>query len=311
MRLPSCCRQLGMPFYRAAHAGQGEAARRRRVARGFHRRTGCALCSGRCCLRRRKPGAARRAQYYRARAARRRHRHREPHGKFSRHRERCFKAGDAVRIVGLAELPLTLMQLLATMPSGGLWAGARKRPSNRRWVRHREHWKRSQSLIGGRAILCRFRPRLRTPIESPFGHLRRCGRGRAMRSMTAELLRSRRLRAPVVSVGNLSAGGSGKTPFVLLARRVAQSAGNQVRRAVARLRPQVQGVRLVDPAGLPQEFGDEPLLHRTETAGAGNRRRRSVRSRTALPKRNSDRNFICWTTVFSTARWLAISILFW
>ena len=38
------------------------------------------------------------------------------------------------------------------------------------------------------------------------------------------LARAQRLSGPVVSIGNLSVGGSGKTPFVLLLGRVAESA---------------------------------------------------------------------------------------
>jgi len=74
------------------------------------------------------------------------------------------------------------------------------------------------------------------------------------------VLRARRLDGPVVSVGNLSAGGSGKTPFVLLLGELLQTRGikfDVLSRGYGR---QSRGVRLVDPAGLPQEFGDEPLL---------------------------------------------------
>jgi tetraacyldisaccharide 4'-kinase len=73
-------------------------------------------------------------------------------------------------------------------------------------------------------------------------------------------LRSRRLRGPVISVGNLSTGGSGKTPFVILlgellkARRVRFDV---LSRGYGR---KSRGVMLVDPGGLPQQFGDEPLL---------------------------------------------------
>jgi len=73
-------------------------------------------------------------------------------------------------------------------------------------------------------------------------------------------LRARRLEGPVVSVGNLSAGGSGKTPFVLLLGELLQSRGvkfDVLSRGYGR---ESRGVLLVDPAGLPQEFGDEPLL---------------------------------------------------
>jgi tetraacyldisaccharide 4'-kinase len=73
-------------------------------------------------------------------------------------------------------------------------------------------------------------------------------------------LRVRRLQGAVVSVGNLSAGGSGKTPFVMLLGELLKARGvrfDVLSRGYGR---QSRGVRLVDPAGLPQEFGDEPLL---------------------------------------------------
>ncbi len=73
-------------------------------------------------------------------------------------------------------------------------------------------------------------------------------------------LRMRRLQGPVVSVGNLSAGGSGKTPFVLLLGELLQGRGvkfDVLSRGYGR---KSRGVLLVDPAGLPQQFGDEPLL---------------------------------------------------
>jgi tetraacyldisaccharide 4'-kinase len=75
-----------------------------------------------------------------------------------------------------------------------------------------------------------------------------------------EYLRGRRLEGPVVSVGNLSAGGAGKTPFVLLLGALLKARGipfDVLSRGYGR---QSRGVLLVDPAGLPQEFGDEPLL---------------------------------------------------
>ena len=74
------------------------------------------------------------------------------------------------------------------------------------------------------------------------------------------VLRARRLRGAVISVGNLSAGGSGKTPFVMLLGELLKARGvkfDVLSRGYGR---ESKGVRLVDPAGLPQEFGDEPLL---------------------------------------------------
>jgi tetraacyldisaccharide 4'-kinase len=74
------------------------------------------------------------------------------------------------------------------------------------------------------------------------------------------LLGSRRLQGPVISVGNLSTGGSGKTPFVILLGELLKARGirfDVLSRGYGR---KTRGVLLVDPAGLPQDFGDEPLL---------------------------------------------------
>jgi tetraacyldisaccharide 4'-kinase len=74
------------------------------------------------------------------------------------------------------------------------------------------------------------------------------------------LLRVRRLQGAVISVGNLSVGGSGKTPFVLLLGELLKMRGikfDVLSRGYGRAS---RGVLLVDPSGLPQQFGDEPLL---------------------------------------------------
>jgi tetraacyldisaccharide 4'-kinase len=73
-------------------------------------------------------------------------------------------------------------------------------------------------------------------------------------------LRTRRLQGAVVSIGNLSVGGSGKTPFVLLLGELLQARGLKfdiLSRGYGRT---TRGVAPVDPAGSPRDFGDEPLL---------------------------------------------------
>ncbi len=74
------------------------------------------------------------------------------------------------------------------------------------------------------------------------------------------VLPARRLSGSVISVGNLSAGGSGKTPFVMLLGGLLKARGikfDVLSRGYGR---RSKGVLLVDPAGLPDQFGDEPLL---------------------------------------------------
>jgi len=74
------------------------------------------------------------------------------------------------------------------------------------------------------------------------------------------LRRQRRLRWPVISVGNLSVGGTGKTPFTIALARLLARKGLHVdvlSRGYGRLDERVE---LVDVHGTAERFGDEPLL---------------------------------------------------
>src|SRR6202011_592051 len=73
-------------------------------------------------------------------------------------------------------------------------------------------------------------------------------------------LRARRLQGAVISVGNLSVGGAGKTPFVMLLGELLQARGVKFDALSRGYGRKTRGVKLVDPAGSAQEFGDEPLL---------------------------------------------------
>lgn len=74
------------------------------------------------------------------------------------------------------------------------------------------------------------------------------------------IARARKVQGPVVSVGNLSVGGSGKTPFVLLLGGLLKARGIKfdiLSRGYGRQR---RGLAQVDPRGSARDFGDEPLL---------------------------------------------------
>jgi len=73
------------------------------------------------------------------------------------------------------------------------------------------------------------------------------------------VLPSRRLEKPVVSVGNLSVGGSGKTPFVIALGELLKARGirfDVLSRGYGR---KTRGVRIVETDGNAADFGDEPL----------------------------------------------------
>jgi tetraacyldisaccharide 4'-kinase len=74
------------------------------------------------------------------------------------------------------------------------------------------------------------------------------------------MFRARRLQSPVISVGNLSVGGSGKTPFVIFLGERLKARGLEFDVLSRGYGRKTRGVRLVDPGGSSPEFGDEPLL---------------------------------------------------
>jgi tetraacyldisaccharide 4'-kinase len=74
------------------------------------------------------------------------------------------------------------------------------------------------------------------------------------------IVRTRNVQGSVVSVGNLSVGGSGKTPFVLVLGERLKVRGVKFDILSRGYGRRTRGVARVDPGGLPQDFGDEPLL---------------------------------------------------
>ena len=82
------------------------------------------------------------------------------------------------------------------------------------------------------------------------------------------MLKARRLSAPIVSVGNISVGGTGKTPFVILLGeflRQRRVPFDVLSRGYGR---RTKGPLAVDPeSGSAQDYGDEPVLIAYSTGG--------------------------------------------
>jgi tetraacyldisaccharide 4'-kinase len=68
------------------------------------------------------------------------------------------------------------------------------------------------------------------------------------------------LKWPVISVGNISVGGSGKTPFVICLAKFLQRQGIHVDVLSRGYGRSSDAVERVDPTGDAERFGDEPLL---------------------------------------------------
>ncbi len=69
-----------------------------------------------------------------------------------------------------------------------------------------------------------------------------------------------RLHWPVISIGNLSTGGAGKTPLTIALARLLTQAGFHVDVLSRGYGRQNQAVLRVDSSGAPADFGDEPIL---------------------------------------------------
>ena len=97
---------------------------------------------------------------------------------------------------------------------------------------------------------------MRNPLSAIYGTVS----GTRNRLYDHGVLSARQLRGPVVSIGNIAAGGSGKTPFVIALGEVLKRRGvsfDVLSRGYGR---KTKGVALVNPDGSAREFGDEPLL---------------------------------------------------
>jgi tetraacyldisaccharide 4'-kinase len=72
--------------------------------------------------------------------------------------------------------------------------------------------------------------------------------------------RPQRLTGPVVSIGNLSVGGSGKTPLTIRLAELLRARGIAVDVLSRGYGRRSDAVERVNPDGSAEEFGDEPLL---------------------------------------------------
>jgi len=84
----------------------------------------------------------------------------------------------------------------------------------------------------------------------------------------------RRLRHPVISIGNIAAGGRGKTPFAAAVARILLELGERpsiLSRGYARAQPDAGAVVVRDPDGIRADVhrsGDEPFMLARQLPGA-------------------------------------------
>jgi tetraacyldisaccharide 4'-kinase len=97
-------------------------------------------------------------------------------------------------------------------------------------------------------------PLLLAPLELVYGSLVRARNARFDRRPV------QRLGWPVVSIGNLSVGGAGKTPLVICLARLLAREGFHVDVLSRGYGRSERTVERVDAAGSVQRYGDEPLL---------------------------------------------------
>ncbi len=76
-------------------------------------------------------------------------------------------------------------------------------------------------------------------------------------------IEARRLQWPVISVGNISVGGSGKTPFVLALAKLLRQQDIRVDVLSRGYGRSSSAVERVDPSGDAERFGDEPFIARS------------------------------------------------
>jgi tetraacyldisaccharide 4'-kinase len=97
-------------------------------------------------------------------------------------------------------------------------------------------------------------------LLTPLTPLYRLGLAMRERKLASGEERIRRLRFPVISIGNLSTGGAGKTPMAIALAKALTKRGFHVDVLSRGYRRGGAGSARVRPDGTAEEFGDEPLL---------------------------------------------------
>jgi tetraacyldisaccharide 4'-kinase len=106
---------------------------------------------------------------------------------------------------------------------------------------------------------------MRRPWLAPLTSLYRLALALRELRLRFGLEQVRRLRYPVVSVGNLSTGGSGKTPLTIALAQALAARGLRVDILSRGYGRKSKLASRVDPNGAAEDFGDEPLLIARET----------------------------------------------
>jgi tetraacyldisaccharide 4'-kinase len=106
---------------------------------------------------------------------------------------------------------------------------------------------------------------MKRPWLAPLVPLYASGLAWRTRRIESGALPVQRLRWPVVSIGNLSTGGSGKTPLTIALAKALTERGLHVDVLSRGYRRQSKLPTRVDPGGTAAQFGDEPLLIARET----------------------------------------------
>src|SRR5262249_20995558 len=112
--------------------------------------------------------------------------------------------------------------------------------------------------------VCMFLPPVTRAMISLPAKLYELGVRARIALYESNILESRRLNAPVISVGNLTVGGTGKTPCVAFLARFLRDEGQAVAILSRGYKRESRGRVVVSNGGeilcAPSESGDEPFL---------------------------------------------------
>ena len=171
-----------------------------------------------------------------------------------------FRRADALRVVTPETLAPVMLDLLVN------WEERERLGRNARDVMHSQQGATRRDGRGAARVCCPMHslarstlPRRSIALESLVSGVRRRGT-RAQRVLRSRYISVHRLQGPVVSIGNLSTGGAGKTPFLILLGELLKQRSVLFDVLSRGYRRETKGVALVDPAGTARQFGDEPLL---------------------------------------------------